>query len=80
MSQEQLIKDCKKKKPKAQEELYKRYARTLFTVALKYARNYSEAEDILQEGFITIFNKVEQFKFKGSFEGWLKRIVIFHWF
>ncbi|MEH6658815.1 RNA polymerase sigma factor [Leeuwenhoekiella marinoflava] len=76
MSQEQLIKDCKKKKPKAQEELYRRYSRTLFSVALKYARNYSEAEDILQESFITIFNKVEQFKFKGSFEGWLKRIVI----
>ena len=76
MSLEQLIDDCKRQKSKAQENLYRLYASTLFSVALKYARNYSEAEDILQESFITIFEKIGQFKNKGSFEGWLKRIVI----
>ncbi|MFI8377850.1 RNA polymerase sigma factor [Leeuwenhoekiella sp. NPDC079379] len=76
MSLEQLIIDCKRQKSKAQEALYRQFARTLFPVALKYARNYSEAEDILQESFIIIFEKVSQFKNKGSFEGWLKRIVI----
>jgi RNA polymerase sigma-70 factor (ECF subfamily) len=43
---------------------------------LKYSRNYAEAEDNLQDSFLTIFNKIEQFKHKGSFEGWLKRITI----
>lgn len=76
MSLEQLIIDCKRQKSKAQEALYRQFAGILFPVALKYARNYSEAEDILQESFIIIFQKVGQFKSKGSFEGWLKRIVI----
>tara|TARA_R110002012_G_scaffold63791_3_gene167757 strand:- start:476 stop:1024 length:549 start_codon:yes stop_codon:yes gene_type:complete len=76
VSLEQLIIDCKRQKSKAQEALYRQFAGTLFSVALKYARNNSEAEDILQESFIIIFQKVGQFKSKGSFEGWLKRIVI----
>lgn len=76
MSLDQLIHDCKKEKPKAQENLYRRYASTLFSVALKYSRNYAEAEDNLQDAFIIIFKKIGQYRFKGSFEGWLKRIVI----
>ncbi len=76
MSLDELITKCIKKDAKAQEQLYRRYANTLFSVSLKYARNYTEAEDILQDGFITIFDKIGQFKNKGSFEGWLKRIVI----
>lgn len=76
MSLDQLINDCKKKHPKAQEELYKRYSSTLFSVCLKYASSYADAEDILQDAFIVIFDKVVQYKNKGSFEGWLKRISI----
>jgi RNA polymerase sigma factor (sigma-70 family) len=76
LSQDQLIKNCKKKQPKAQADLYKRYASVLFSVCLKYAPNYTEAEDILQDAFITIFDKITQYKNKGSFEGWLKRVVI----
>lgn len=76
MSLDQLIEDCKKDKPKAQENLYKRYASTLFSVALKYSRNYTEAEDNLQDAFLVILNKIGQYNYKGSFEGWLKRIVI----
>ena len=76
MSLDELITKCTKRDAKAQEQLYRRYANTLFSVSLKYARNYTEAEDILQDGFITIFDKIGQFKNKGSFEGWLKRIVI----
>tara|TARA_B100001146_G_scaffold225253_1_gene248914 strand:- start:49801 stop:50337 length:537 start_codon:yes stop_codon:yes gene_type:complete len=76
VSLDELIKKCIKKDIKAQEQLYTRYAKTLFSVSLKYARNYTEAEDILQDGFIIIFDKISQYKHKGSFEGWLKRIVI----
>lgn len=76
MSQDQLIQNCKKKLPKAQGELYKRYASVLFSLCLKYAPNYAEAEDVLQDSFMIIFDKVNQYKGKGSFEGWLKRITI----
>ena len=43
---------------------------------MKYSRNYQDAEDNLQDSFLTIFEKIKQFKHKGSFEGWLKRITI----
>jgi len=76
MSLEKLIQQCANNDPKAQEEVYRLYAGKLFALCLKYSRNKTEAEDNLQDGFITIFNKIQQFKHKGSFEGWMKRIVI----
>lgn len=76
MSLDQLIEHCKKKDIKAQSELYKLFSSKLFSVSLKYSRNYAEAEDNLQDAFVTIFNKIEQYKNKGSFEGWLKRVTI----
>ena len=76
MSIEQLINDCKKNDVKAQEQLYRQYAPKLFSVCLKYSSNYAEAQDNLQDGFLLIFEKINQFSFKGSFEGWLKRIMI----
>jgi RNA polymerase sigma-70 factor (ECF subfamily) len=45
-------------------------------LSLKYSRNQQDAEDVLQDSFLTAFNKINQYEFKGSFEGWLKRIVI----
>ncbi|MBI9035815.1 MAG: RNA polymerase sigma factor [Bacteroidales bacterium] len=56
--------------------LYKRYAPVLLGVALRYSSNKSEAEDVLQEAFIKIYTKMHTYTFNGSFEGWLKRIVI----
>lgn len=76
MSLEQLIRNCKKNETKAQSQLYKLYSGKLFSICLKYSRNYAEAEDNLQDSFMTIFNKIDQYNNKGSFEGWLKRITI----
>tara|TARA_R100000353_G_scaffold167301_1_gene129312 strand:- start:195 stop:731 length:537 start_codon:yes stop_codon:yes gene_type:complete len=73
---DELIQQCKKQDAKAQGELYKRYSNTLFSICLKYSPNYAEAEDSLQDAFLTIFKKIEQFKDKGSFEGWMKRITV----
>lgn len=56
--------------------MYQQYADTIFVVCLKYSRNYADAEDTLQDCFITIFDKIHQYNKKGSFEGWLKRIAI----
>ena len=71
-----LIENCKNHDPQAQSELYKLYSKKMYAVCLKYSRNKQEAEDNLQDSFITIFKKIGQYKSKGSFEGWLKRIVI----
>lgn len=76
MSQEQLIYGCQKNDSKAQEQLYRLYSPKLFGICLKYSRNYQEAEDNLQEGFLLIYEKINKYSFKGSFEGWIKRLII----
>lgn len=76
MSLEKLIHQCKQQDIRAQEKLYQLYSGKLFGLCLKYSNNYQQAEDNLQDGFITIFNKINQYEDKGSFEGWMKRIVI----
>jgi len=76
LSLEQLISNCKKNDTKAQSQLYKLFSSKLFSICLKYSRNYAEAEDNLQDSFVTIFKKIDQYNSKGSFEGWIKRITI----
>ncbi|WP_313806093.1 sigma-70 family RNA polymerase sigma factor [Flavobacterium sp.] len=76
MGIEQIIHGCQDKNVVAQEQLYRLLAPKLFGVCLKYSRNQVEAEDNLQDGFLLIFDKIHQFQFKGSFEGWAKRVVI----
>ncbi len=76
LSLEQLIENCKINDTQAQSELYKLFSSKLFSICLKYSRNYTEAEDNLQDAFLTIYKKIEQYKHKGSFEGWLKRVTV----
>jgi RNA polymerase sigma-70 factor (ECF subfamily) len=76
VSLERLIKNCIKQDAQAQSQLYKQYASKLFSLCLKYSKNYAEAEDNLHDAFITVFSKIDQYNNKGSFEGWLKRIAI----
>ena len=76
MGLEELINACKQNDTKAQGQLYRLFSSKLFAVCLKYSRNYAEAEDNLQDGFLIIFDKIGQYNFKGSFEGWIKRIMI----
>jgi RNA polymerase sigma-70 factor (ECF subfamily) len=60
----------------AQTQVYQLYSDKLFVLCLKYSKNYQDAEDTLQDSFLIIFDKIKQYKNKGSFEGWLKRITI----
>ncbi|MFK8102357.1 MAG: RNA polymerase sigma factor [Saprospiraceae bacterium] len=76
MTEVELIKGCIQEDKNCQRELFQRYAGIMFTVCLRYARHRMEAEDLLQDAFIKIFNKVSFFKSEGSFEGWIRRIVI----
>ncbi len=76
MTIKELVNKCKRNNIEAQSMLYKLYAKKLFSLCLKYSKNYQEAEDNLQDAFLTIFKKIKQYNNKGSFEGWMKRIVI----
>lgn len=71
-----LIKRCIRKDPSAQKELYQRFAPALMAVCYRYARDRDGAEDMLQEGFIKIYQKLDKYNFKGSLEGWMRRIVV----
>lgn len=76
MALNELIEKCKEEDIKAQGELYKLYSTKLYSICLKYSRNVAEAQDNLQDAFLTIFKNINQFKHKGSFEGWMKRITV----
>jgi len=59
-----------------QKEVFNRYAKRMLGVCNRYARNEADAEDILQDSFIKVFDKIHQFKAEGSFEGWIRRIIV----
>lgn len=76
MALNELIEKCKEEDIKAQGELYTLYANKLYSICLKYSKNVAEAQDNLQDAFLTIFKSIGQYKNKGSFEGWMKRITV----
>ncbi len=76
MTEEELIRGCIREEATCQKELFNRYASRMLGVCHRYARNAADAEDILQDAFVKIFNKMHQFKFEGSFEGWIRRIMV----
>lgn len=76
MTEKELIKGCLRDDARCQREVFQRYAGTMMVVCLRYARHRLEAEDLLQEAFIRVFDNLHRFEFKGSFEGWIRRIVI----
>ena len=76
LTEDQLIKGCIRQESSAQKALFDLYAGKMLGVCQRYARNDADAEDILQDAFIKIFDKIKQFKSEGSFEGWIRRIVV----
>ena len=76
ISELDLISGCMEGNRRMQEELYRRFSPRMYAVCLRYAGNAEEAEDILQEGFIKIFKKLDSFRGEGSFEGWIRRIFV----
>jgi RNA polymerase sigma-70 factor (ECF subfamily) len=78
-----IIKECIEGKRLAQKCLYDHFAGKMLGVCMRYAKDRAEAEDMLQEGFIKVFQNITKFKNEGSFEGWVRRIMIFtaiNWF
>jgi RNA polymerase sigma-70 factor (ECF subfamily) len=76
MTEERTIQGCINEEKSAQQYLYETYSPKMYYVCLRYARHASEAQDMLQDGFIKVFDNIGSFKSNGSFEGWIRRIVV----
>ncbi|MFV0606330.1 MAG: RNA polymerase sigma factor [Niabella sp.] len=76
ISESDLIKGCIDGDRRIQEELYRRFSPKMYAVCLRYASNTDEAQDILQDGFIKVYKKLDSFRGEGSFEGWVRRIFV----
>lgn len=73
---DELITRCKRGERKAQEALYKQFASKMLGVCMRYATDKGEAEDMLQNGFVRVFNRLDDFRGDGAFEGWVRRIMV----
>jgi RNA polymerase sigma-70 factor (ECF subfamily) len=73
---EELIKGCLKQEEKYFSMIYQKYFRKMFHLCKRYAINKEEAEDLAQEGFIIVYRQLKKFEFRGSFEGWMRRIMV----
>lgn len=71
-----LLKECLKNNQLALRYLYEKHASSMYAIALRYAKNTMEAQDILQEGFIRVFQNLKKFRYKGSLEGWIRKVII----
>jgi RNA polymerase sigma factor (sigma-70 family) len=76
LSVDDLLEGCKRADRRTQELLYKMLASRMLGVCMRYAKDHFEAEDILQTGFVKVFQKVNEFRGDGSFEGWIRRIMV----
>lgn len=73
---DELMEGCKAGNRQMQEMLYRQTASKMLAVCMRYAKDRMEAEDVLQMGYVKIFRKVREFKGEGSFEGWIRRIMV----
>jgi RNA polymerase sigma factor (sigma-70 family) len=74
--EDELIKGCLKRERHAQQALYDQYSSKMYALCYRYVRHAMEAEDVLVMAFTKIFDRIEQFKGEGSFEGWIRRIMV----
>ena len=73
---EHIIKGCQQSDRRAQKELFDLFGKKMYGICLRYSNGQTEAQDVLQEGFLKIYEKIHQFEFKGSFEGWMRKIFV----
>ena len=76
MSEKDLINACRQRDRRAQQALYDRFAPNMFVVCKRYVKTQEDAEDVLIEAFFKVLTNIEQYKGEGSFEGWIRRIVV----
>jgi RNA polymerase sigma-70 factor (ECF subfamily) len=72
----ELINACRQGSVRAQKQLYERFAGLMLTVCLRYLRQRADAEEAMLTGFVKVFRALEQYRHEGSFEGWIRRIMV----
>lgn len=75
-NEQRLIAGCKRGESWAQKEVYEKYSPAMLALCVRYVSDYESAKDILQEGFIKLFTKIEQYEGRGSFGGWIRKIFV----
>ncbi len=73
---EKILKACINKDPKAQEAFYQYYSSSMYGICLRYSSQVEDAQDVLQEGFLKVFEKLSQFEGKGKLEAWLRQVFV----
>ena len=76
LTENRLLENCIAGNRKSQKDLYDLYSPKMFSVCLRYSKNQMDAEDILQDGFVKLFNNLHRFRGEGSFDGWVRRIFV----
>ena len=76
IDQEKLVKDCLKGRRQAQRQLYDNFAHVMLAVCYRYTKSVVDAEDILQEGFVKVFTRLQQYKGDGELGAWIRRIMV----
>jgi RNA polymerase sigma factor (sigma-70 family) len=76
MTENAILAGCIENNAAAQKELYQAYSPKMLPVCYRFAHNREDAEDMLQEGFIKVFSQIRTFRKQGSFEGWVRRIIV----
>jgi RNA polymerase sigma-70 factor, ECF subfamily len=77
-SEKEIINGCKKYHKDAQKALYEKYAPMMKGVCARYVNSKDDVKDVMQEGFLKVFSKIQSYKGNGSFEGWIKRVIVNH--
>ena len=73
----ELIQACINGDRHSQSRLYEQFAQKMFAVCMRYSKNREEAEEVMQEGFVQVFKSLRSFKYAGSFEGWIRKIMVY---
>lgn len=76
ITEKELVEGCKKRKQLAQKQVYERYSGKMLAVVCRYIKDRNEAEEVMIGGLMKVFEKIDQFKEEGSFEGWIRRICV----
>jgi len=74
--EEIIIEGCKKQNKQSQEELFRHYSGKMYSLCCRYIKDKMEAEDVLITGFTKLFERIDQYKGEGSFEGWIRKIIV----
>lgn len=75
-TEREIIELCQKQNSIGQRDLYDKYSGVVFGICKRYAKDEMTANDMLQDSFIKVFKNIENYEFKGSFEGWVKRVTV----